>query len=468
MTEITDRKQYDPKVQRTTLVVAMITNFINPFALTALNIAVPTIGKEFHIVATHLTWIVLSFTFTTVLLTIPFGRIADIRGREPILKIGILLVGVASACNIFAPNMALFFLLRALQGAGAAMVFATNVPIAIDAYPASRRGWVLGVTVAAVYLGGACGPVLGGLITHYFGWRGIFVLIAILSGVAFSVAMIWLPRKEKLIPSQGLSPGSIVLFAISIGLVAYGLTTLMQNIWSYFILAAGAVFSVIFVRHEFRTKTPVIDVRLFRDNVNFSLSNIAALLNYAAIFAIAYLMSIYLQLVKGYGADVSGLILICQPIVQAVVSPIAGKISDRRSPYAMASLGMTFCAVALVMLAFIDTETSIYYMIGALLLAGFGFGVFSSPNTSVIMGSVDRKDYGMASSVSNTARTFGQVACMAIITIIMNVVIGNRAIENAPISDIVLDMHISFLVVACICVTGIFFSLRRKSDGVKK
>jgi MFS family permease len=464
---MTERREYTPQEQHATLAVAMITNFINPFAITSLNIAVPHIGAEFHITAIHLTWIVLAFTLTTVILTVPFGRIADIRGREPILKIGILLVCASAIGNIFAPNMAAFFAIRAVQGAGGAMVFATNAPIAIAAYPANRRGWVLGITVAAVYSGSACGPVLGGLITHKFGWRGVFVMIAVLAAAALVVAMVRLPKTAKILSPPSLNPGSIVLYMIAIGLVAYGLTTFMQNIWSYIILGAGVVFSVVFVKHELRTETPVIDVRLFRNNPNFALSNLAALFNFAATFAIAYLVSIYLQLVKGYGADVSGLILISQPIVQTIVSPFAGKLSDKRSPYAMASLGMSFCAASLVMLAFVSEETPVAYVIGALLLVGLGFGVFSSPNTNIIMSSVGKDNYGMASSVQSTARTFGQVICFAIITIIMNAVIGNKAIADVAVSDIVFDMHISFAVVACISVVGIFFSLKRKSpEGV--
>jgi MFS family permease len=449
--------------QRTTLIVAMITNFINPFALTALNIAVPTIGKEYHIIAAHLSWIVLSFTFTTVLLTIPFGRIADIRGRDGILKIGVLLIGAASACNIFAPNMALFFIMRALQGVGAAMVFSTNVPIAVSAYPPSRRGWVLGLTVAAVYTGAACGPVLGGVITHHFGWRGVFVLITALSAISFVLLLLRGGAGEKPVSPPALSSGSIFLFMISIGLISYGLTTLMQNIWSYFILAAGVVFTVFFVRHELRTDTPVVDVRLFRDNPNFTLSNLAALFNYAATFAIAYLLSIYLQLIKGYAADVSGLILLCQPILQTVVSPFAGRLSDKRSPYAMASVGMALCAASLVMLAFVGLETPLAFILAALFLVGLGFGIFSSPNTNIIMSSVGKNDYSMAQSVQSTARTFGQVVCMAIITIVVNSVVGNKAIEDASLEDIVLNMHISFAIVAAICTIGIFFSLKRKS-----
>ena len=465
---MTDQKQKMTKAQRATLLVAVITNFINPFSTSSLNVAVPHIGTEFHIGAANLTWIVLSFILTTVILAIPIGRIADIRGRESILKAGILLIGLASLGNIFAPNIVLFFVLRVVQGAGGAMIFATSTSILVDAFPLNRRGRVLGIAIAAVYTGGSCGPVIGGVLTHHYGWRSVFLFIAVWAAVAFTIAMIRLPKKEKVLNPQVLSKVSIVLYMIAIGLVTYGLTTLMQNHWSYLILGVGIVVTVIFVRHELHTDMPVVDIRLLRSNTVFTFANLASLFNYASTFSIAYLMSIYLQFVKGLDADMAGLILIFNPIVQTVISPISGRLSDKRPPHFLASFGMAFCASALLMLAFVNEKTSFPYIIGALILVGIGLGVFSSPNSNMIMSSVGKNDYSMAASFNSTVRNMGQVICMVIITIIMNAVIGNKAIVNASKSEIVFDVHISFAVFACICFVGVFFSLKhRPSDSVQ-
>ena len=458
MTEIDTKLS---KEQNATLFVVLVTNFVIPFSITSLNIAVPHIGAEFRITAGHLTWIVLLFSLTTVILTIPFGRLADIRGRENILKVGIFLIGAASLASVFANDLVLFFVFRVLQGVGGAMVFATNVSILVDAIPANRRGGLLGIAVAAVYTGMACGPAIGGIITHNFGWRGVFVLMALLSVIALIAAILRLPKKEINITRKNPNLTSLILFMAAIGLVAYGFTTIMQNFWSYIILAAGIVFTILFVKHELHTDTPVIDIRLLRDNPDFTYSNIAALFNYAATFAIAYLMSIYLQLVKGLDADISGIILISQPILQTIVSPFAGRLSDKRSPYALASFGMALCTASLFMFAFVSETTPLSYIIIALILVGVGFGFFASPNSNIIMSSVSRNDYSMASAVQSTARSLGQVICMAVITIIMNAVIGNQNIEEAPKSDIVLDMNISFAVLAAVCFIGIFFSAKR-------
>ena len=459
--EENDRKQ--KSIQRAALAVAMITNFTSPFSATALNIAVPHIGAEFHAAATSLSWIVLSFLMVTALLSIPFGRIADMRGRKTILRVGILLVCVASFLNIFSPNMPVFYLFRVVQGIGAAMIYATNTAILVSAFPPERRGSVLGTSVAAVFTGSASGPVIGGFITHTFGWRAIFIAISAFALIAFVMAMTRLPKENKPETKAKLNYYSIVFYVLSLGLLLCGLVTLSQNIWSYIILGAGIVLIILFVRHEARAEAPLIEVRLFSKNLDFSMSNLAALFNFAAVFAIVYLMSLYLQLARGFTADVSGMIMISQPVVQIVLSPIAGRLSDKRPPAAIASIGMACCAGALFMFAFLDGQTPLAYILAALLLTGFGVGLFSSPNANVVLGSVSKKDYSVATSVQSTARTVGQVFGMAVLTIIINAVIGNVQIDHVAPAAIIRDAHISFLVFAGVCIIGILISLRRRA-----
>ena len=449
-------------VQNATMAVALITNFVNPFAVTALNIAVPHIGKEFNASATALSWVVLSLLMVSALFALPFGRFADIHGRKPVLKTGILLLVVTSTLLVFCPNMTVFLLLRVLQGLSCAMVFATNIAILIDVYPAEKRGSVLGVSVAAVYTGASIGPVAGGMITHAFGWRGVFVAIAILALIAFIVAMARSPK--EIIPenTKKLSPASVVLYIVSMGALLYGVVTLTQNIWSYILLAAGFVLVLLFIRHETRTEAPVIEVRLFKNNRVFVMSILAAVFNYASVFAIGYLMSIYLQLARGMNADISGFIMISQPIVQAVLSPVAGRLSDRKSPALIASIGMACCTCSLFMFSLLTETTPIPYIIAGFLITGTGIGFFTSPNSNVIYASVSHKDYGTATALVSTSRNFGQVIGMAILTIIINVVIGNTPIAAVAPEALVHNIKISFTVFAAICFSGIFISFQRR------
>ena len=444
------------------LFVAIISNFFCAFATSALNIAVPHIGIEFHMPAPALSWIVLSFTFMAVLLTLPFGRLADIRGRTPMLKLGIFLVCLASTLNVFSPTMTVFFLLRVLQGVGGAMVFATSFAILVIAWPVERRGWALGVTVGVIYAAVALGPVVGGMITHWFGWRGIFLVISALSLVAF-VASLRLPEETKRQNTQRLNVGSILLFMAAVTLVIYGFSTLTQDLLSYFLTVAGVVLLVLFVWHESRVEVPLIDVKLFRDNPAFGLASLAGLLGYGSIFAVGYLMSIYLQIVKGFNADVSGLVLILHPAIQTFVSLIAGRMSDRKSPYRIASSGMAFCALGLAALAFVGEGTPLWGVLAALAVVGTGFGFFASPNTNIIMSSVPPSASSIASSIQGSVRMFGQTLTMGIITILMSLIVGSSSLEYVAIRKVELDIRISFAVFAVLCAAGALISLKQKN-----
>jgi MFS family permease len=326
--------------------------------------------------------------------------------------------------------------------------------------------------VASVYVGLASGPVLGGLLTHYFGWRSVQIFIALISLVALVVALAKLPKNAgashiETAPlaaaPRRVDPVSFALYAAAVLLFLYGFTTFGQNVASYVILAVGAALLPVYLKYETHSKAPVFEVRAFRHNAPFLLANLSALFNYAATFAVGYSFAIYLQLVKGHPSDIAGFILISQPVVMAIVAPITGRISDRRSPFALAALGMAFCAIALFSFIFIDADTPLWHLIAGLIVVGFGFGLFASPNTNVIMSSVGPAAFGVASSVQSTARTMGQVIGMAIITIVTNAIIGNVELAEVSKELFVRNMHISFIIFAALCAVGILFSIEKKA-----
>ncbi|MDR1815747.1 MAG: MFS transporter, partial [Clostridiales Family XIII bacterium] len=350
--------------RRATLFVALVTNFVNPFAGTALNVAVPAIGAEFGSAATELTWIVSAYMFFTVALSVPFGRIADIRGKRGVLIWGTLIFSITNALLALSPSMPVFILFRCLSGIGGAMIFATSMPILVDAYPAQMRGKMIGITVGMVYVGLAAGPVVGGLMTEHFGWRGIVLVIAVVTLVAFFATVFFLTKKPAPdAAASGVGPVSILLFAVSMILFLYGLTTLSQHIWSYVTLALGIAVFAVFVKHESKTPAPLVEMRVFRSNGVFIKANVAALFNYAATFAVSYQLAIYLQLVTGMSADRTGIALIAQPVVMAIVAPISGRLSDRHSPFLLASLGMGICAAGLVLFTFLGLGTPLWYIL---------------------------------------------------------------------------------------------------------
>jgi MFS family permease len=251
-----------------------------------------------------------------------------------------------------------------------------------------------------------------------------------------------------------------ILYAAMLFALMYGLT-LIPDIMGAYLLALAAVIMVVFFRWELANKNPVLKVSVFRNNTVFLFSNLAALINYSATAAVAFLLSLYLQYMKGYGPQTAGLILIAQPVVQAALSPLAGRLSDRVEPRIVASLGMGLCVVGLTLFALLTPETSIEIILISLVFMGLGFAFFSSPNTNAIMSSVDKCDFGVASGMVSTMRLIGQLMSLGIAMLIFTVIMGHVEIAPGQIDMLMISIKLAFGVFAGFCVLGTVFSLAR-------
>lgn len=227
------------------------------------------------------------------------------------------------------------------------------------------------------------------------------------------------------------------------------------------LIFAGIVAGIIFVLYERRIAFPVLDMKLFTGNRIFAFSNLAALINYSATYAVTFLLSLDLQYTQGFTPEHAGLILIAQPAVQAIVSPIAGKLSDRIEPSIVASAGMALTAAGLILLVFLTETTSLGYLVICLILLGAGFGLFSSPNTNAIMSSVEKRYYGVASGMVGTMRLLGQMLSMGIAMLLFAVIIGPVEITPSYFPQFMTSLHVGFILFAVFCIAGIFFSLIR-------
>ncbi|MBB6067390.1 MFS transporter [Methanococcus maripaludis] len=442
-------------------VVAAISSFLTPFMSTALNLALPSIGTEFSADTILLSWLVTSFLLASSALLLPFGRIADIIGRKRILLNGLLIFGLSSLMGIFSGSINHLILLRILQGIGSAMIFGTAIAILTSVYPLNERGKALGINIATVYIGLSLGPFLGGILTHYLGWRSIFLFSGITGIITYLIAKRFVLNEWCDAKGETFDYFGSITYIISLVFLVYGFITFTSG-GSIFILAS-LLFGSIFIHREHKTENPILNIKLLTNNLAFSMSNLAALLNYGATYAVAFLISFYLQSLRGFSAQDAGLILLAQPLVQAIFSPITGKLSDKVEPRTLASLGMGITCIGLVLFSFIKLDTSIYQIILNLVLLGFGFALFSSPNTNAIMSSVERKFAGVASAMLATVRILGQMTSMAIITVLIAFYVGNNPI-SAEFSPLFLQgITASFKVSAILCLFGIFASLARKN-----
>ncbi len=462
------------KEQKTTIFVVITTAFITTFTGSALNLSIPDMGHDFHVSASVVGWLVTAYMLAVAALSVPFGRIADLTCRKRILVIGILVFGASSGAAVFGVSMWMLILLRITQGIGGAMIFSTNTAVLISAFPGKERGKVLGYSIASTYVGLSAGPVAGGFLNYHLGWRSIFAATAAISLLVLVIAWLKLPkdgpeRKEagSDAPGQYDALGQL-LYVGMIVLTMYGLSELGKGITPYGLTALGLLLGVFFVRRELRVGSPVVQVRMFKSNIAYSFSNLAALLNYGATFAIGYLMSIYLQVVMGYSSQTSGLILIVQPAIMAVLSPYAGRLSDRVSPFKLASFGMALCAAGVLVFAFVGLHTPLWVILAALVVTGVGFAFFSSPNTNAIMACVEQQDYGVASSILATMRSIGHTASMVIVTLIVSRYMGSQLLADAEPELLIKTMHAAFLIFTAICAAGVFISLKRKTEDADR
>lgn len=462
---------YSATVRATTLVLAMFAAFAFPFSASSLTIAIPNISSEFSVAVTSITWVVAAMMLANISLSVPIGRFADLWGKRRVFNIGIVIFTVASFLCGLAPSFGVLIALRVLQGIGGAMFGTTNMAILMDVFPVQRRGFVLGLTVMCTYLGLSVGPLIGGLLTIAFSWRAIFIMtgtVALAVLVVAFISMSLLPKATEVKVSDiKINPVSTVLYMSAMLVFMYGFSSFGQHIYSYFFLGAGAVLLIIFARHELTAANPIMEMRLFKKNPNFIFSNLSALLNYAATGALTLIMTIYLVSVRGYSEHIAGLILIAQPAVMALASPLMGHLSDKRSPFIISSIGMGLCALAMLLFLTLNVGSPVILIVLNLMIVGLGFGVFSSPNTNAIMSSVTPKDFAVANSMLGTMRMVGQYSSIAVINIVLYYSIGQVAIDHASQSGLMAAFHTTFIVFALVCVAGVLLSLGRRKKPTK-
>ncbi|MCX5804972.1 MAG: MFS transporter [Proteobacteria bacterium] len=444
----------------TALIITAMSAFLTPLSLATVNVALPSIGKEFSMNAISLSWVAMAYIVAAAIFLVPFGRLADIYGMKRVFLIGTCIFTLSSFFMGITGTPLMLIIFRVVQGIGAAMLFGTGVAILSHVFPLEERGRVLGINVASVYLGLSFGPFIGGILTQHLGWRSIFFLNVPL-GIMIIVSTLW-KLKGDWADSRGEKFDFIgsCIYSAMIFAIMYGFSHL-TSASGIVIIVAGFAGAVFFVYREGKITTPILDIDLFKSNRAFALSNIAALINYSATFAVGFLLSLYLQYIKGLSPQAAGFVLVSQPIVMAAFSPLAGRVSDKVEPRIVASVGMALSALGLFLFVFITDTTPLWFIIMSLVILGFGFAFFSSPNVNAIMSSVERRFYGIASSVLSTMRLLGQTFSMSIVMLIFLLYIGKVEILPAHYPYFLKSVRAAFIFFGVLCIAGIFASLSR-------
>jgi EmrB/QacA subfamily drug resistance transporter len=447
--------------RRAVLAVVCTALFLMPFMSSAVAVALPAIGREFGATAVQLGLVATIYVVAIAIFLLAMGRLSDIHGRRKTFLWGVAIFALTSLLICFSRSIEMLIALRFLQGTGTAMINACALAMVVGAFPASERGRVLGISVAAVYAGISVGPVLGGFLVSTLGWRAIFALGVPLGLLSYYLAATRIPPDPRQAHPEPFDwPGSAV-YAAAIVAFTWGASSLTRSPLAVPAVAAGFLLGLLFVRVEMRVRYPLLDMALLTRNRVFAFSNLAAWINYAATFGVTFYFSLYLQEVKGLSPRHAGLILMVQPVIQAALSPVGGRLADRYAAGIVATVGMALCAVGLWLAAGIDAATPLSGTLAVLVFLGLGFAFFSSPNTSVIMGSVDARFLGVAAAMTGTMRTLGMTSSMVIITLTFSVLMQNQPVAPETVPAFMRSMRLDLFIFGLLCVAGVLLSLVR-------
>jgi EmrB/QacA subfamily drug resistance transporter len=442
------------------LITATMSSFMTPFMVSSINIALPSMASDLHLNAISMSWVATAYLLSAAIFLLPVGKLADMYGRKRIFIFGISIFTLSSILCSVAFNSYTMIAARVLQGIGSTMIFGTGIAIVTSVFPIGERGKAIGINASATYIGLSLGPLMGGLLTTYFGWRSIFLVVipfglAIIFLIIFKLQGEWSSNKKEPYDWKGA-----VIYSLALIILMLGFSRLSERLGLYLVISGIAALGF-FIYWENRVKYPVLDIEIFRNNTSFTFSNLAALINYSATYAVIFLLSLYLQYIKGYNAREAGMILFAQPVIMALFSPVAGKLSDIYQPRTIASAGMIVTTIGLAWLYFLTRETSIYVIIANLILLGAGFALFSSPNTNAIMSSVLKSEYGVASAMVGTMRLTGQMFSMGIAMLLISIFIGTAKINPSNYMAFFSAMKICFSIFILLCFLGIFASIAR-------
>ena len=437
--------------------VSFITSFFAVFLSNGIIIGVPAIATDFAMNNVIQNWVPTIFFLVVAVFTVPAGQISGKFGVKKSLLGGIIVFLIASigACLAFSTESFLIF--RMLQGAGVAFLNVSAMAMVVQAVKPQNRGKALGFTVTGVYLATSLSPVICGFLVHNLGWRAMFYFVIPFLVLCIILMILKIPQEWKTYQDDKIDKVGSVLYSLGILAFIYGFTTLITTTGKI-LTVAGLILLAIFAAYELRQKSPVFNMNLFK-NKKFTSSNIAALCSYLAIMVVTTILNYHFQYVRGWDAQMSGLILIITPIIMAIMAPNSGKLSDRIHPQKLAALGIGIAAVALAILTFLTGDTPLYIVVIAMILQGIGMGLFSSPNMNAIMSSVPPKDAPTASASQATMRTIGQTMSLGLLTLVFAWIMGSLELAPQYASMIVQASQTICGIWTVACILAVFASL---------
>ncbi len=443
------------------------------------NISLPSIARFFGVpLSGPVEWVVIAYLVATAAVLLSAGRMADMIGRKPVWMAGLIIFTLGSAICGLSPTLGVLVAARAFQGLGGALLMAISPAMLTSAFPASERGRALGLNAVIVALGVSAGPTIGGIITENWTWRWIFY-------VNVPLGIIGVIATARVLTNQsGHGVGRfdpLGALALGVGLASLTLGLSFGEEWGWTspaliaTLAIGVVALVALVFIERRVPYPVVLFSLLRNRV-FTSAIVSLILNFLALFAVSFLLPFYLEELRGFSTEQSGLLLTPLPLTIAVFAPLSGVLADRIGSRWLAAGGLTVVCVGLLLISQLDAQSSIWDIIWRLVIVGIGQGIFQSPNNSALLGAAPRNQQGAASGFLATGRVVGQSISVALAGAVFASLGGataGRLLATQQLTDaqrlaleetFTTSFHAAFVVCAIIAAIGIASSLVRGKE----
>ncbi len=438
------------------LLICTVLSFFTVFAVNAVMVVVPSIASEFHMSNIVQNWIIIIFLLVVAVLSIPAGQISGKFGLKKVTILSIILFIIISIVTVMVTSSWQFLACRFILGISLSFINVTSMAMVVSAFAPEERGKALGINITGVYIGLSLSPVLGGILNYNLGWRSV-----VLFGVPFLfviLALLLTKIDDEWITFENVPLDIKGYFAYGIGMVLfmYGFT-ILNTLSGVVLTILGIIILIVFGVIELKQSHPSFDVRFFK-NRKFLSSNFASLCAYLATFAVTTILNYHLQYIKGFDSQSAGMILLVAPLCQVVLAPIAGRLSDKFVPQILAAIGMALGTISLFLFSFLGSETPLEFLIVSMVIYGVGFGLFSPPNTNVIMSSVPPKDTSVASAAVATMRTVGQAMSMGILTLVFAFVMGDVPIIDQYYPLLISSCQMTCLICVVLCIASVFAS----------
>ncbi|MDR2934781.1 MAG: MFS transporter [Candidatus Adiutrix sp.] len=446
--------------RRLVLATSILANLLGNLGFTGLNVGLPDMERDLGLSAVMLGWIPLSLMLPMAVVAAPGARLADILGRRRTTVAALAAAILGFSLSALSGGIRTLLAGRVLSGLGLALTFTNLMAMVASIHPPHKRGQVLGYTISAVYLGLSLGPAVCGGLVGWFGWRSVFWVSAL--GFLPSLVLVLLTGLEQR-PARGEAFDffGAALWAAAVLALFWGLSVIARPVGPPAALL-GLLLGGAFVRHSLKLAQPILEVRLFTRSRRFAFSSLAAFISYSASSGLGLILSLYLQYNQGLTAARAGLLMMTQPACQALLTPLAGRLSDRLDSRLLTSAGMAVLGAAIAALALVLTPaTPIPVFLVLLAALGLGFATFAAPNSSAIIGSAPPDKVGQASGTITATRLCGQAFSLALTTLIFGLVIGPGRITADRYPDFMRAATVCFAVFSPLCLAGLAASLAR-------